>query len=111
MQELLKAIAHFQFPDIVTITQTMTDTQRKNALHQLSEMDPYNISRPRGFAQDLELWEYYNKVSNYFYYAILLCLRETADFKQLKLRTIIYIKSRLGKEELEPYRTPVGASL
>ena len=104
MQELLKAIAHFQLPDIVTITQTMTDTQRKNALHQLSEMDPYNISRPRGFAQDLELWEYYNKVSNYFYYAILLCLRETADFKQLKLRTIIYIKSRLGKEELEPYR-------
>ena len=104
MQELLKAIAHFQLPDIVTITQTMTDTQRKNALHQLSEMDPYNISRPRGFAQDLELWEYYNKVSNYFYYAILLCLRETTDFKQLKLRTIIYIKSRLGKEELEPYR-------
>ena len=104
MQELLKAIAHFQLPDIVTITQTITDTQRKNALHQLSEMDPYNISRPRGFAQDLELWEYYNKVSNYFYYAILLCLRETADFKQLKLRTIIYIKSRLGKEELEPYR-------
>ena len=104
MQELLKAIAHFQLPDIVTITQTMTDTQRKNALRQLSEMDPYNISRPRGFAQDLELWEYYNKVSNYFYYAILLCLRETADFKQLKLRTIIYIKSRLGKEELEPYR-------
>ena len=104
MQELLKAIAHFQLPDIVTITQTITDRQRKNALHQLSEMDPYNISRPRGFAQDLELWEYYNKVSNYFYYAILLCLRETADFKQLKLRTIIYIKSRLGKEELEPYR-------
>ena len=104
MQELLKAVAHFQLPDIVTITQTITDTQRKNALHQLSEMDPYNISRPRGFAQDLELWEYYNKVSNYFYYAILLCLRETADFKQLKLRTIIYIKSRLGKEELEPYR-------
>ena len=104
MQELLKAIAHFQLPDIVTITQTITDTQRKNALRQLSEMDPYNISRPRGFAQDLELWEYYNKVSNYFYYAILLCLRETADFKQLKLRTIIYIKSRLGKEELEPYR-------
>ena len=35
MQELLKAIAHFQLPDIVTITQTITDTQRKNALHQL----------------------------------------------------------------------------
>ena len=56
MQELLKAIAHFQLPDIVTITQTMTDTQRKNALHQLSEMDPYNISRPRGFAQDFFKW-------------------------------------------------------
>ena len=48
MQELLKAIAHFQLPNIVTITQTITDTQRKNALRQLSEMDPYNISRPRG---------------------------------------------------------------
>ena len=48
MQELLKAIAHFQLPDIVTITQTITDTQRKNALRQLSEMDPYNISRSRG---------------------------------------------------------------
>lgn len=32
MQELLKAIAHFQLPDIVTITQTMTDTQRKKCL-------------------------------------------------------------------------------
>ena len=48
MQELLKAVAHFQLPDIVTITQTITDTQRKNALRQLSEMDPYNISSPRG---------------------------------------------------------------
>ena len=104
MQELLQAIAHFGLPDIVTITQTMTDTQRQKALRQLSEMDPYNISRPRGFAPELEWWEYYNKVANYFYYAILLCLRETADFKQLKLITIIYIESRLGKEELEPYR-------
>ena len=48
MQELLKAIAHFQLPDIVTITLTITDTQRKNALRQLGEMDPYNISRLRG---------------------------------------------------------------